>query len=623
MGSVIEDDLDITPPGTPTVATSGVDVDDTGADAIGGRSRATTVRSSSAARTASVQSAADITPPGSPAVLGNARLGARSRPETSRVKEMRERVQEMTTGDGVDTDSAKGSGSDIASDDLNSTTIENIEDTEEPAPVLLPTSSASSSRTSSPPPPSVQEAIAELPESAAEAEAEKHLRGSASNGEEDMVEEPEDVLTPPASGAGSARAAAISSMEESDSYLPPSQPLTRPAVAALGRSSTLIPPPSPASSIRAETGSNAGESDYIGGPYSETGATPGRPSASRMSSMTSLRSVNTSQAVPGSLSANQTSHHLHLHSSLPKSASSLDVASDALSDISTEANPPGTPRPLQDADAPSTPLANVAGVTPLEENGTDPPPPTPSGAETDAPASTNAPTSSAGASTGPAAPPVQANFGRPTSSFTTSSPSSSAKGFVNPFSSFGSSTSSPFASSSSSPFGSAKTSAPATSSNLSTAKPFGPASGFGGVGSSASPFATAGTSSKSPFATAPSTTTAAGAADAGASDVLHNADDNSEGDAVGTRAREETSQEKIFSSQNEVHMLTGEEDEYTHCTVPRAKLYVLDGSEWKERGVGQLRVNSKADPATDKLSVRLGELVYLANVGAPRKGRKS
>jgi len=54
-------------------------------------------------------------------------------------------------------------------------------------------------------------------------------------------------------------------------------------------------------------------------------------------------------------------------------------------------------------------------------------------------------------------------------------------------------------------------------------------------------------------------------------------------------------------------MLTGEEDEFTQTSIPRAKLYVMDANEWKERGVGQLRVNTKRDysGAESKTSVRL------------------
>lgn len=51
-------------------------------------------------------------------------------------------------------------------------------------------------------------------------------------------------------------------------------------------------------------------------------------------------------------------------------------------------------------------------------------------------------------------------------------------------------------------------------------------------------------------------------------------------------------------------MLTGEEDEFTQFQMPRAKLFVLEGSDWKERGVGQLRLNTKTS-ADDKLSARM------------------
>jgi Ran-binding protein 3 len=54
-----------------------------------------------------------------------------------------------------------------------------------------------------------------------------------------------------------------------------------------------------------------------------------------------------------------------------------------------------------------------------------------------------------------------------------------------------------------------------------------------------------------------------------------------------------------------VHMLTGEEDEFTQYQIPRAKLFVLEGTDWKERGVGQLRLNTKTSLADDKMSARM------------------
>lgn len=52
-------------------------------------------------------------------------------------------------------------------------------------------------------------------------------------------------------------------------------------------------------------------------------------------------------------------------------------------------------------------------------------------------------------------------------------------------------------------------------------------------------------------------------------------------------------------------MLTGEEDEFTQFQMPRAKLFVLEGTDWKERGVGQLRVNTKTHSDDNKMSARL------------------
>lgn len=52
-------------------------------------------------------------------------------------------------------------------------------------------------------------------------------------------------------------------------------------------------------------------------------------------------------------------------------------------------------------------------------------------------------------------------------------------------------------------------------------------------------------------------------------------------------------------------MLTGEEDECVQFQMPRAKLFVLEGTDWKERGVGQLRLNTKTSPDDDKLTARM------------------
>lgn len=52
-------------------------------------------------------------------------------------------------------------------------------------------------------------------------------------------------------------------------------------------------------------------------------------------------------------------------------------------------------------------------------------------------------------------------------------------------------------------------------------------------------------------------------------------------------------------------MLTGEEDEFTQFQMPRAKLYVLEGEDFKERGVGQLRLNTKTNSHDEKMSARM------------------
>lgn len=405
-------------------------------------------------------------------------------------------------------------------------------------------SSAASVSAPSPPAPEIQEQIAELPESAAAAENEpefRHQDGDVVIQEpEEVPETPSTAMPPPAS----------------TSRLPA---LTAPAVAALGRSSSLIPPPSPASSIRAETGSNAGDSDYLNNDFPASI----RAGPSRMSSISSMRSVTYSS---GSL----------LHSALPKSTSGLETPRDDLSDVSTDVAPPETPRPpveVADASAPPTPLLATAGAAAQEPSGEVPPPPTPA----TAPATSK---------------PAQAT---------------PAKAFVNPFSSLGSSTSSPFASTSAfgAAAGSSKSSgfnAPSTSSNLSTAKPIG-SSAFGAFG---------GAGSASPFASGTSKTNALARKEP---EPSSSKDDEDKEDYDGGVAEEALQREenKIFSSSEEVAMVTGEEDEYTQYAVPRAKLFVLEGSEWKERGVGQLRLNTRNDPRDEKFSVRMGKAALPLN----------
>ena len=518
----------------------------------------------------------EATPPGTPSLSGRNIASARGAgAETTKVKEMRERVQEMTTGD-LDNEQS-------ISIDENGRPKNGQDEFHTPAIVSTVSSGPSS------PPALLEEEIAQMPGSASAAEAErqadfphthpnrlddKHRQGDIT------ISEPEDLsVEAVASDVG---------MVGGDDHFPPAAPLKMSAVATLGRASH-IPPPSPASSVRAETGSNAGDTDYLTSTFD-----PSRPGASRMSSMSSMRSAYNNPS-----SSLLSTPHLHLHSSLPRSASGLDT-SDALSDISTEANPPGTPRPSTEQGippTPPTPVGAVAGISADEDKGIMPPPPTL--AETNS-ASPTATTSSirAGPASTASANPIQANFGRPTSSFSTlasSTPASStpSKPFVNPFSSFGNSTSSPFAASST--FGSKAAAMPNSSSNLSTATPFGPEGSFGS--GSASPFAIASTTStanKNAFDVSTPTGSLA--------DNKANMDDQES--QAGSEDNKENN--KVFSLQSEVPMLTGEEDEYTQYAVPRAKLYVMDGSEWKERGVGQVKLNSKADFTGERISVRLG-----------------
>ena len=492
-----DEDLEQTPPGTPRVG------------APGGEGSVPT-----SPRTAHANLASNIrdTPPGTPATTSRPLAG----PETNKVKEMRERVQEMTTDEAELTN---GSGN---------------------------VSSSASVSAPSPPAQDVQEQIADLPESAAAAESEPEFRHQDGDV---VIQEPEELPETPAT--------AMPPPSSSTSRLPA---LTAPAIAALGRSSSLIPPPSPASSVRAETGSNAGDSDYLNNDFPVSA----RGGPSRMSSMSSMRSVTYSG---GSL----------FHSALPRSSTGPETPSDALSDVSTDVAPPETPRPpvdAVDASTPSTPLLPSATAISRGPSAEVPPP--------------YEPAEEASSS-------VQSARPQPTQS-------TPAKSFVNSFSSLGSSTSSPFASSSSSAFGAAANSkssafgSSSASSNLSTAKPIG-GSGFGAFG---------GAGTASPFASGAGKTNALtrkGSEAVAAQEEDDAADEND----VATKEGLERDENKIFSSSEEVTMVTGEEDEYTQYAVPRAKLFVMDGAEWKERGVGQLRLNTRNDPRDDKFSVRMGK----------------
>ena len=568
-----EQDLEITPPGTPALP-------------LRGRSPLDT----NPIRTAGPPDegmASEVTPPGTPILSGRSHSHPRAGQETSKVKEMRERVQEMTTGD-LDAEQ------NIAVDD-------NLQQIHEEVEIAAPAISSVLSSGPSSPPIQVEEEIADMPASASAAEAEKqadftHEESSQSNNnhhdEDVIISESEDV-TPPLVVSTSPDMG----VDEEDK-LPPSAPLKMAAVATLGRSSSLFPPPSPASSIRAETGSNAGDSDYL-----STTFEPNRFSASRM---TSLSSMKNAQNIPSSLSSfssssSLSSHHLHLHSSLPRSASGLDN-SDALSDISTEANPPGTPRPMAELDAPSappTPLAARNDIYASGAQGTQPPPPTPADTRSVSPTPTpiSNPVSTASTTTTNA---VQANFGRPTSfapMSTSISSSTPAKAFVNPFSSFGNFTS-PFASSSSVMPSVDLKSATNAPSDVNTAKPF--ASVEASESGSASPFASAGASSIAGRNAFNASTL---------SDYTGEFERSEQEQDQRVRGEEDKENNKVFSSQAEIQIFTGEEDEFTQYAVPRAKLYIMDGTEWKERGVGQIKLNSKADRTCEKLSVRLGEFL--------------
>lgn len=388
------------------------------------------------------KSASKETPPDTPIIQSTGTLTpAYNKPETTRVKEMRERVQDMTT------DESEGGQAN--------------------------TSAAPS------PPAEVLEEISELPASAAEAER----TGELHHHDGDVVID--EASTP--SGKD------LPSLD-----LPPHAPVTNTAVSAIQNAPRFVPPPSPASSVRAETGSNIGDTDYLD-------SLSASKITSRMSSMSSLRGAAAGSSTP----------HLHLHSALPNSSSSsgFDTPSDALSDISTEANPPETPRPLGEVDTPTLAPIGIDGKLaslasePIDLSG----PPSPAAPVLNAP----------GVSGSSGTPLVQANFGRPTSSYSPgpwtpagASTTTNSKPFVNPFSSFGSATSSPFASSTKPK----QSSIPSTSSNLSTAKPL---TGFGNV-SAASPFASTTSASTSAF-------------DTGASQQDQAEDDNASDNAFGNR----------------------------------------------------------------------------------------
>lgn len=425
-----EIDPDITPPGTPRICSIPASPAIAHRSDIGSTSNPTVASSNLAAEPKE-------TPPGTPKLGANgiATLEPRSdKPENVRVKEMRERVQDMTT-DEID-----------------------------PSTAMPPTISAAPS----PPAEDVVEEIADLPSSAAEAERENELHHT----EGDVVISGPEV----SSDDNHFTAHAITPLVD----LPPTAPVTSSAVSNIQNAPRFVPPPSPASSLRAETGSNIGDTDYL-----DAQSASGRHSSSRMSSVSSLRSFANNQA---SGSTKLSTHHLNLHSALPKSTSStgFDTPSDALSDISTEANPPETPHPLADSDAHSGGGASKGASLISTPDVSAPPSPA-------APVLNAQPLLSKSSS-------VQANFGRPTSSFspaaTNTSSVGAAKAFVNPFSSFGGATASPFASSAGSASKSGFSAAPGNSSNLSTATPL--VSSFGSA-LAASPFAAASAAGTSTF----------------------------------------------------------------------------------------------------------------------------
>lgn len=530
-----DEDLETTPPGTPVLPSAG---------------RKSSIPASPAVKGGKLPFARD-TPPGTPPQNSRSLPGG---PETNRVKEMRERVQEMTTDEAERLNSGNTSG--------------NI-------------SSAASTSAPSPPTEDVQAEIADLPESAAAAEADPEFKGHLDG--DVIIQEPEPVST--SSGSASSKAP-VPQLSTSSSF-----PLTAPAVAALSRaSSSLIPPPSPASSVRAETGSNAGDSDYLMNDFPASM----RPGPSRMSSVSSMRSVVNTGGF--------------LHSALPpRTGSGVDSFSDALSDVSTDVIPPETPRPAipdQDdatASAPPTPLAAAGSAAAQASNGSTSPTASSGPAASLGQTEARQPSSTQTAGVAHAAGGVQANFGRSTPAFSAiSSSAAPAKPFVNPFSSFGSAASSPFASSSKpAATGSAASSSAGAVSGSSTgsAKPFGTSS-FGAFGSS----------SASLFASQAGKKSALGKSELGS--TAADKDDEEEDEDKDTVEQDgsleaEKESGKVFSTTSEVAMVTGEEDESTQYQSARAKLFVMDGSEWKERGVGTLRLNTKTDAADERLSVRM------------------
>jgi len=89
-------------------------------------------------------------------------------------------------------------------------------------------------------------------------------------------------------------------------------------------------------------------------------------------------------------------------------------------------------------------------------------------------------------------------------------------------------------------------------------------------------------------------------------------DDDESGPQVdGSPEKEEVTAPPVLSE----NVKTGEEDEI-HSYQTRAKLFVLEGDKWKERGVGIFRVNSsKEDPSSARLIMRTeGSLRLILNV---------
>ncbi|ORX55178.1 PH domain-like protein [Hesseltinella vesiculosa] len=132
------------------------------------------------------------------------------------------------------------------------------------------------------------------------------------------------------------------------------------------------------------------------------------------------------------------------------------------------------------------------------------------------------------------------------------------------------------------------------------------ASGFGAFakpGNTSSPFALAASSATSTNALSACKANALSPTDSHASSVGSEANDNQEDHE--TNGHSPASEQHAFGEGakikvpgvKETEVVTGEEDEDTIYQT-KAKLLVLDGSNWKERGTGTLRINCKGSAHT-------------------------